>query len=198
MEITTEEAKKIKKHLLEQLDNFPEEKRPLIEKQIKSMNLEQLQTFLTENELIHLGGQCIFCSIVAGKTKSYKVGSNAQNIAILELNPLNPGHVLIIPKDHLEKAPLTAEHLAREIGRKIKTRLNPEEIKLDRKEIMGHPILEVIPVYQKGKMKRWQASEEELLEMQNLLTAPSQKEEIIQKPKEEPKVNLPKLPVRIP
>jgi len=45
-------------------------------------------------------GDCLFCQIVAGKVPSIKVAESDNVIAILDVNPVNPGHTLIIPKKH--------------------------------------------------------------------------------------------------
>jgi histidine triad (HIT) family protein len=44
---------------------------------------------------------CIFCKIIKGKAKSYKIGENELSIAILDINPLSRGHCLVIPKRHV-------------------------------------------------------------------------------------------------
>ncbi|MBW2972315.1 HIT domain-containing protein [Candidatus Woesearchaeota archaeon] len=44
--------------------------------------------------------QCIFCHIVSGKISSRKVYEDEKCLAILDINPANPGHVLILPKEH--------------------------------------------------------------------------------------------------
>ena len=100
MPITEEESDKIKEHLLSQLENFPEDRRTQIKEQVNSMSIEEVETFVEQNKLTHLGEQCIFCSIVAGKTPSFKISEDKDNIAILEINPLSKGHSLVIPKDH--------------------------------------------------------------------------------------------------
>ena len=43
---------------------------------------------------------CIFCKIVKGEIPSYKVYENDYVMAFLDINPYNPGHTLIIPKEH--------------------------------------------------------------------------------------------------
>ena len=55
------------------------------------MTAEEMEIFVKQNNLNHLGGECIFCSIVGGKTPSFRIGENEENIAILELNPLSKG-----------------------------------------------------------------------------------------------------------
>lgn len=45
---------------------------------------------------------CIFCKIIAGEIPSYKVFEDEKIFAFLDINPVKPGHTLIIPKDHHE------------------------------------------------------------------------------------------------
>lgn len=43
---------------------------------------------------------CIFCKIIAGEIPSEKVYEDEHVIGFLDINPVNPGHTLIIPKVH--------------------------------------------------------------------------------------------------
>jgi len=172
MTITQEEASKIKEHLMGQLDNFPEDKREQMKDQINSMTDQQVETFIEQNKLTHLGGQCIFCSIVANQTPSYKIAEDKNNIAILELNPLSKGHSLIVPKEHLEKIDESTENIVREVSKKLQDKFNPNEIKVNELKIMDHALLEIIPIYGDETEKR-QATEEELKELQETLTKAS-------------------------
>ena len=43
---------------------------------------------------------CIFCSIVKGDISSYKIYEDKDILVFLDVNPLSPGHALIIPKEH--------------------------------------------------------------------------------------------------
>jgi len=199
MEITEEEASKIKEHLLKQLDNFPEDKREQIKKQIESMTTEQVGTFIEQNNLTHLGGQCIFCAIAANQTPSYKIAENKDNIAILELNPLSKGHALIVPKEHLEKVTESSKKLAEEISQKLQDKFNPKEIKTNEIKIMDHAVLEIVPIYGDETQKK-QATEEELKELQEKITK-AEEVPLIEK-KEEEETNeeevIPVLKPRIP
>lgn len=40
----------------------------------------------------------IFSKIIAGEIPSYKVGEDEKNFAFLDINPVNKGHVLVVPK----------------------------------------------------------------------------------------------------
>lgn len=43
---------------------------------------------------------CIFCKIVRGELPSYKVYEDEDFLAFLDINPLSPGHCMVIPKGH--------------------------------------------------------------------------------------------------
>ena len=43
---------------------------------------------------------CIFCKIIKGEIPSYKIYEDDTVMAFLDINPYNPGHTLIIPKEH--------------------------------------------------------------------------------------------------
>jgi histidine triad (HIT) family protein len=43
---------------------------------------------------------CAFCQIVAGAVPASKVHEDEQVLAILDIHPVNPGHVLVLPKQH--------------------------------------------------------------------------------------------------
>lgn len=43
---------------------------------------------------------CIFCKIVKGEIPAEKVFEDEQVLAFMDINPVNPGHLLVIPKEH--------------------------------------------------------------------------------------------------
>lgn len=43
---------------------------------------------------------CVFCDIVKGSAPSSTVYTDEQVVAFMDIQPVNPGHVLIIPKIH--------------------------------------------------------------------------------------------------
>lgn len=45
-------------------------------------------------------GDCIFCKMVEGKARSWKVYENESVFAFLDVNPVNEYHTLVVPKDH--------------------------------------------------------------------------------------------------
>ncbi len=43
---------------------------------------------------------CIFCKIVQGQIPSTRVLETEHAVALLDIHPVNPGHVLIVTRDH--------------------------------------------------------------------------------------------------
>lgn len=46
--------------------------------------------------------ECIFCKIRDGQVPSTRVYEDEQTLAFMDINPLNDGHLLVIPKAHAE------------------------------------------------------------------------------------------------
>ncbi len=47
--------------------------------------------------------ECIFCRILRGEIPSSRVYEDESMIAFLDINPLNPGHTLMIPRGHYDR-----------------------------------------------------------------------------------------------
>lgn len=48
---------------------------------------------------------CLFCSIVRGETAAYRVFEDELVVAFLDHKPLLHGHVLVVPRTHVETLP---------------------------------------------------------------------------------------------
>lgn len=81
---------------------------------------------------------CLFCKIIKGELPSSKVFEDDELLAFLDIQPINSGHVLIIPKQHHalmselpEKTLGSMMALANTINRAIrKSAIRPEGINL--------------------------------------------------------------------
>jgi len=78
---------------------------------------------------------CIFCKIVKGEIPSFKVYEDEKVFAFGDINPISPGHSLIIPKRHAQDLweisgdDLTAVHLAsKKIIKAIQDALQPSGV----------------------------------------------------------------------
>ncbi|MBS1904570.1 MAG: HIT family protein [Bacteroidetes bacterium] len=45
---------------------------------------------------------CIFCKIIRDEAPSHKLWENDEFLAFLSNGPINPGHVLLVPKQHID------------------------------------------------------------------------------------------------
>jgi len=48
----------------------------------------------------NLDADCIFCKIIRGEIPSFKLFEDDSVLAFMDINPVNPGHSLVIPKFH--------------------------------------------------------------------------------------------------
>lgn len=77
--------------------------------------------------------ECIFCKIVKGEIPYYKVYEDKNFLAFLDINPLNPGHSLVIPKKHfryVDQVPNFGEYfeVAKKVGKGIKKATGHEHL----------------------------------------------------------------------
>ena len=78
---------------------------------------------------------CIFCKIIKGDIPSFKVYEDEKTLAFEDINPISPGHTLIVPKRHakdlweISDDDLIAIHLAsKKVIQAIKSALNPSGV----------------------------------------------------------------------
>jgi histidine triad (HIT) family protein len=45
---------------------------------------------------------CVFCGIVSGEVPAFVVADEADGMAFLDARPVFPGHVLVVPRSHIE------------------------------------------------------------------------------------------------
>lgn len=69
----------------------PQDQEALKEK-LKNMSPEELKEFQKKN--------CIFCQIISGKVPSQSIYKDDKSFAVLDINPANKGHILLLPKEH--------------------------------------------------------------------------------------------------
>ncbi len=60
--------------------------------------------------------QCVFCHIASGKIPAKKVYDDDKVAAVLDINPATPGHILLVPKNHVAIMPQMSDDLIAHIG----------------------------------------------------------------------------------
>lgn len=68
---------------------------------------------------------CVFCQIVADKKPAQKLWEDKNFVAFLDIKPINPGHTLLIPKDHSEYLFELEEQLYSRIFKRAKMLAKP-------------------------------------------------------------------------
>ncbi len=83
------------------------------------------------------GSDCIFCGILAGEIPSTTIAQSERVIAFMDINPVTPGHTLVIPRSHAtDLFDTTAEdlaacvRLAQQIAGRAKDRLGADGVNL--------------------------------------------------------------------
>jgi histidine triad (HIT) family protein len=69
-------------------------------------------------------GHCIFCDLIRGAAEVSICYEDATAIAFLDIQPVNPGHVLVVPREHYE----TLQDIPGDVGLhlyQVATRLIP-------------------------------------------------------------------------
>ena len=102
----------------------------------------------------------IFSKIIAGEIPCYKVGEDEKNFAFLDINPMAPGHVLVVPKkevdylfdlDHDDYVAL--ELFARRVARAMKEALPCKRIA---ESVLGmevpHAHIHLVPINKEGDL----------------------------------------------
>ena len=101
---------------------------------------------------------CIFCEIIAGDIPSVKLYDDDLVLAFLDIAPINPGHLLVIPKEHHSSSATIPEdiagrmfHIGTRLGVACKRALDVDGFNLHLADgqcagqVVGHAHLHVIP-----------------------------------------------------
>ncbi len=115
-----------------------------------------------------MDSNCIFCKIVAGEIPATKVYEDELTFAFLDINPVNLGHTLVIPKKHLvnlyelEEASRNALlATAQKVAKAIKSELKADGVNLGMNndsaagQIIFHAHLHVIPRFNNDGLVHW-------------------------------------------
>ena len=114
---------------------------------------------------------CIFCKIIKSELPSTKVYEDGDVLAFLDIKPVNPGHTLVIPKEHyvnvhdmpdelVGKVAVTAKKVADAIlkigARGVNIGMNNG---VHAGQVVFHAHTHVIPRYGQDKFSLWVGKE---------------------------------------
>ncbi len=111
---------------------------------------------------------CVFCKIVAWETPSQRVYEDDEFIAFLDINPVNFGHTLVIPREHYANFQVTPEQtlagmmkIAKKIAPAMTTAMNAPAFNVtfnsgqEAGQAVDHVHLHIIPRYADDGHKSW-------------------------------------------
>jgi len=111
---------------------------------------------------------CIFCKIANKEIPCHKVFEDEKVLAFLDIAPVNPGHVLVIPKKHFQNFEEIPEDelcalakAVKKIGQAVKSRLGVEGYNVLENngpaagQIISHIHFHVIPRKSDDGLKHW-------------------------------------------
>ena len=116
--------------------------------------------------------ECILCKIVAGEIPCYKVYEDAKFLAFLDITPVNPGHVILIPKQHTENLLDTADEilneflpLAKKIAKVVMAVTKADGFNLNQNnfsaagQVIGHLHFHIVPRFSDDGLELWRGKE---------------------------------------
>ena len=215
MAFTSEQVEEIKKKIIEQVGTLPNENKEEIKEYVSKLDGAGLEKFLKQNNIsVSDSGleqdKSIFELILQNQTPSYKIAEDDTSLAILEINPVSEGHVLVIPKENTELSKVIekTKELTEKISNKLKEKLNPDEVGIKEFEIQGYSAVSVLPMYKDRELKKEKLEESKLKELQEKLVEEiikiepieelKKEEPIEEEEEEEEEKELPKISFRIP
>lgn len=97
---------------------------------------------------------CIFCKIATGVIPSQRVYEDDHVMAFMEIRPVNPGHILVIPKEHVtyffqleDDLYIKVMQVVKKLSRAVAVTLHPKRVGLLVKGFdVAHAHVHIIPL----------------------------------------------------
>ncbi|MEK7093357.1 MAG: HIT family protein [Patescibacteria group bacterium] len=116
-----------------------------------------------------MADNCVFCKIVRGELPSFKVYEDEKTLAFLDIHPVSPGHILVIPKAETARNifDVTPEdwqattETARKVAHAVEKAMHADgvNIMMNNREhagqVVDHPHVHVIPRYKGDGLGQW-------------------------------------------
>lgn len=132
---------------------------------------------------------CVFCRIIKGELPAHKIYEDDEVLAFLDVKPINPGHLLVIPKAHYKTVTDMPKELHGKIyevvwdlALRVQESLDPDGLKLIQNnniqagQVVPHFHVHLIPRFKGDEAyysEEWttrEVSDEELGDMKKKLT----------------------------
>lgn len=178
MTLTQEQVKIFKDQLKSQVSHLPPDQKSEALKQIDEMSSEALESLVKQQQSqasSSSDGNSIFRMIVNKEIDSIIVEENSSAIAVMDINPISKGHIMIIPKSPVldpKDIPKPAFELSQKLTDKITSNLKAKSVRLETTQQFGETIIHLIPNYPNSpelnlQSPRSKGSPEELSQIAN-------------------------------
>jgi histidine triad (HIT) family protein len=120
------------------------------------------------SEITNEEKDCLFCKIIRGEIPSEKIYEDEQAFAFLDINPVNIGHTLLVPKTHSQNIfdieTETLEKIApilKKLSLSIKKAVDADGINITSNnggaagQLVFHLHLHIIPRFSNDGLKHW-------------------------------------------
>lgn len=111
---------------------------------------------------------CLFCKIASKEIPSYIVYENEEVIAFLDINPINSGHTLVLPKKHVDNL-LEMDDLmicnifkaVRDISREVMNAVNAQGLNIEINnykaagQLVDHAHIHIVPRFEGDGLRHW-------------------------------------------
>ncbi len=122
--------------------------------------------------------KCTFCKIIKKEIPAYIIYENSVACVILDIDPINEGHILILPKIHVDSLDKIPEDMLFEITKLVQKMIKVlrQVYKFDGYTIMqngnefcdyGHLHIHIIPRYQNDGF-RWECQDKEYNQLEEV------------------------------
>ena len=111
---------------------------------------------------------CVFCQIVKGEIPCEKIYEDEKFLAFLDINPINKGHTLVIPKEHYQNLDSTPDYLVsglavltKKLAQAVKKGVKADAFNLGLNngriagQIIPHVHFHIIPRFKDDDLKPW-------------------------------------------
>lgn len=119
---------------------------------------------------------CIFCKIVKKEVPCLKIWEDEKHLAFLDLGQINPGHTLLIPKNHIDYLfDMTDDEYCdlllkgKQIAKLLKLKLKPKRVGLAVEGFgVPHVHLHLVPINNANELNPERATHPKIDELQKV------------------------------
>ncbi|MFA7310163.1 MAG: HIT family protein, partial [Candidatus Paceibacterota bacterium] len=116
-----------------------------------------------------MANNCVFCKIIRGELPSFRVYEDERTLAFLDINPVNRGHTLVIPKaddtrNIFDVSPedwSATTETARKVAHAVEKALDADGVNIvmnnrpNAGQVVDHPHIHVIPRFKGDGLTQW-------------------------------------------